>query len=906
MKVIAPRQIFEKPGFDECFTELFTMSDGKIGPLGYIFRNFPLAVGKGGATYLTGTGKDEPDMSYFVHVLNASIIAGRMLERDMISERKDIDKLKNKIRLFFSAIVLHDINKLFVPNNGSRAWRLDLVFDEHRPDILKIEGAYMETLGEPSGWLNDLKYLIMITEERTRELAGSVSTTLPRPELEEIGRYLKLGDQVSSGTGGTDSFEIYCHIKEKLSSFDSSSGSDISGMKLQFIKIPNIPQTLLRLKFIDEVADELIESEREIVVRTPDSIVFYGNSINKEFVERLSERVRVHIYGVSPDTRYLKGFPPGSNKIPFEWAKSVDPSPEVADRYIDLFYSRLLLWSGKKWRESHPNFPSTIFSRWGIEIETIKGPEIKFRVKSFGDSSDDPDIALKKLLAQIAAAKRMLLELENGEIDRNEEPEASEFNDGADAIQKKTNISLAYAGRWKGCPEEECKEEYNQLLGKLSEQIRNKYPLRQDDIAQDVRYMLGWGFPDTDEKLLNIPDKTEMCFQCGRASKESLTDDNSFGFKATSGGGRKLTKLSYNEKYNSRICNLCSLENRLRKGEFKDVLDPKRKEALAIQIFLGDFITTVDLSQIISAMDEDTKKKFDDDLNVKLSEREKMQLNYHALGFLNKFPDIKSQFFLLRRMLDLVSTTGFKIHLTPLFNSERILKPMFTWENAPGWVKELHWDSIRIDKVKDVKRELEFLYFVAKMRRGADDVPDVVNARVRNPGSVILKMWEYNAGRKQDEKNKKTWKKLSSLEEEEMYYFLEKYAELLNMNEMEKMVEAACKMVNKPPETNNDDKWMIDAAFEVYERGVAEKRDSFDRVKGIAGRLREKALRDSTNIRKDVETGAQEFADSFVELVKNGYGGRVPRSESRRDITAEFALLYHSKKWGNMKKKEGV
>jgi hypothetical protein len=160
-----------------------------------------------------------------------------------------------------------------------------------------------------------------------------------------------------------------------------------------------------------------------------------------------------------------------------------------------------------------------------------------------------------------------------------------------------------------------------------------------------------------------------------------------------------------------------------------------------------------------------------------------------------------------------------------------------------------------------------------------------------------LKIWEYrNKGKKNSGRNK--WNNLSPKEEEALNY----YVELFNMKEMESIVDAACKVVNKPPETNNDDRWMIDIAFEVYERGVAEKIDRMEITNRIAGRLRDKALRDGENIPQSVETGVQEFAESFVKMIVNNYGGRVPRSESRRDIIAEFSLLYHIKKWNSMKK----
>ncbi|MEM0136361.1 MAG: hypothetical protein QXU18_14240, partial [Thermoplasmatales archaeon] len=818
--------LFTDATFRKCFDDLFSVSEGLLAPLSYITRNFPLAVGKGGALYLTRTGKDVPDMSYLVHVLNACIIGGRMFEKDVISRKKESKLLEKQIRLFFSAMVLHDINKLFTPNETEAAQRLDRVFDTSKDRIIKMVGGYLDLIGPPENWLNDLKYLIMITEERTRELAGSVKTSFNRQELEEIGRYLKLGDQVSSGTGGTDSLELFLHVKEKFASFDLYRGEEYAS-SLHFIKLPNIPQTLLRLKFIDVLTEELLprDGSRNIIIRTPDSIIYYGNPIDSTFIGTLTDKYRKAVYGANDvennQIRILKSYPPGSNKISFEWARYLKPSQNTLDKYIELFYNRVLLWSKESWRSSHPDFPSLCFSKWGIEIESSSNSPPRFSVKRYDDAADDPDILDKKILVKIAAAKRILLELA---LSSNKIPssEISALVADADAIQRKTVEALAYAGSWRDKSNEERVKEYNSLLEELGRLIEGKYPLREDTSSEEVRYLLGQTLPDPEDPSLRVPDKRYACIQCGRYSKETLKEDRAFGFNPTAGGGRKLTRLVYSDDLNGRICNLCRTENRLRKEEFKDTLK-QNKAALAVQIFLGDFITPVDISQIILSLNEDIRSEIDDNLTLKLSEREKMQINYHALGFISRphgsenVPQISSEFYLLRRLLELISGTGFKIHITPLFNSERILNPIFTWENSPGWVKELHWDSIRIDQVEDTLKEIKFLYDVAKIGRGTKDLPDVIAARLRGPGGLLRKMWEYNV-----RSGKKNLLIRSKEVKEEFGRFCMIHAELLNMKEIERMVEAVSKMVYKPPETNNDDRWAIQRAFEVYERGVAE------------------------------------------------------------------------------------
>ncbi|MEM0134226.1 MAG: hypothetical protein QXU18_03230 [Thermoplasmatales archaeon] len=915
---IRTKRLFSDSTFHSCFSDLFSDSDGLLAPLSYIIKHYPLAVGKGGANYLSKTGEDVPDMSYLTHVLNACIIGGRMFEKDVISNKKDSRLLEKQIRLFFSAMVLHDINKLFAPNEKEAAQRLDLVFDASKDEIIKIVGNYLNIIGSPEKWLNDLKYLIMITEERTRELAGNIDTLFSRQELEEIGRYLKFGDQVSSGTKDTDSLELFHYIKEKFVSFDLYNREEYKN-SLHFIKLPDIPQTLLRLKFINALTEELSLSNgrRNIVIRTPDSIIYYGDPIDSNFIEALTDRYK-NIINPNSDIRFkelLKSYPPGSNKISFEWARYCGTYPSSLkkwiDEYINLFYDRIFLWSGEEWRKAHLNFPEFCQLNWGIKIEKQEQRRtngIKFKVKRYDEAPVDPDIIAKQAVVKLAAARRLVLELDTS-MDEDSSPEISDLIADADLIQKKTVKALAYAGSWKDKTIEERNSEYERQLEKLSMLISSRYPPNIGTLSEDVNYLLGKTIPDSEDPLA-IPDKRYACIQCGRYSKEALTEDRVFGFNPTAGGGKKLTRLVYSEDVNGRICSLCRIENMLRKEEFRDVVE-HGNEALTVQIFLGDFIAPVDISTIISSLNEDIKKEIDDNLILRLSAKEKMQLNYHALGFISKprnsgtVPQICQEFELLKKFLKLISETGFKIHITPLFNSQRILKPIFTWENAPGWVKELRWDSIRIDQVNETLKEIEFLETVSNIGRGQKDVPDVIAARLRGPDGLLNRAWEYYV--------RKGMKKLTFQHgnaRKQFEHFCQIHAEVLNMKEVERMVEAMCKMADKPPETNSEDRWAIQRAFEVYERGVAESWDEDDEINQIAGRIRAEAYRkvggsgDKKDHQSIIDSESIEFAKAFVELMKKKYRGKIPRSESRRNIEAEFSLLYHIRKWDSNRKAE--
>jgi hypothetical protein len=904
-------KIFETQTFRECFSELFKIPGDQPGPLTHIIREYPLAVGKGGSYYRKRDGTTVPDMSYFVHVLDACIVGGVVLEHYLQTKGKDIPAMSSLIRIFFASLVLHDINKLFAPGSAQSAWELDKVFGEKEDKIKDIVGTYLEPVGTWKDMRDNLLYLILVTEERTWELADKLNPTLGKPNLEDFRRFVKLGDEISSEADTTDSLNFYRIMVEKMARLP---GVEDLARTINFVKLPMVPQTLLRLKFIETLFEELTISGRRVIFRAPDSLMFIGDPIDDSLVDRLASRFRERVYLSGDVTKKLEGYPPSINKIPIEWIENIgsklvdaDHSPhdvvkDLLGKYIDIHYQRMLFWNGKKWRMEHANFEKVSLDRWGIEMSWVGKDHGLLVLKEHKDKEDmkfDPDILRKKLLANLASAKSWLRKLGIQE-DIDEELQNSEslkdVMGGAGKSEKDSLIALAYAGRYKMESIDACKRAYDEILEKLTETLSGSLKSGGNDARKDVLYFLGRNLPDGLDEMLDIPDKRGMCIQCGRHGVVGLMAENAFGFEATGGTGRKLTSLVDNDKMKGKLCELCKNENALRRAEFDWV--QKSKRGLGVQIFLGDIITPVDISEIIYAMSDGARKFFTDDFDIKLSNNTHMQLNYHALGFVNSPKNTAGQFYLLRKLITLIRETGFKVRLTPMFNGGGISEATFVWENAPGWVKELRWNEVRLDGVAELDVELQYMEQIAKTVRGkemADKITNVVNARRKNPGEVIRLMWESSL-------NEKTGKSVFSKTDA-----LDYYARLFNMDannmkksgntagdsEVDELARIACKMVEKPPESANDHTWMIRKAFEVYARGVAKHIALYDIEKSIAGRLKEIASRDSSNKEIAVTQGSQDFAEVFVSMVQRIGKGRVLKSELRKDIQAEFALLYH-------------
>ncbi len=100
-------------------------------------------------------------------------------------------------RLFFAAVVLHDANKL-LSKDARDSWELDRFLEEHWSQLYPIVSDYLSVIAPIEELTNDLGFLILSTEERTRDQANLLKTSTDRVVLQRIAHYVKLAD-VPSG-----------------------------------------------------------------------------------------------------------------------------------------------------------------------------------------------------------------------------------------------------------------------------------------------------------------------------------------------------------------------------------------------------------------------------------------------------------------------------------------------------------------------------------------------------------------------------------------------------------------------------------------------------------------------------------------------------------------------------------
>lgn len=898
-------RLFRTKLFETMFREMFnyeSRSTGEStprGPLAYIVKKYPLVAAKGGAKNIKY--RDYPDQTYLTHIVNGLVIGGRLLENKVLKKYHTPDNIPKEfermLRLYFAAFVLHDINK-FDPGHTL----VETVSNEWSR-FSTIVAPFMNNVGDPQLWAEDLKYLIYSTEEGTKDYANLLKTTVPRDYLENLSWYMKLSDSVGNIKAKT-SLQIYYKMKEIMNRF-----SDESNDTLNFITFADIPQTLLRVHASDAVLKALDDADRFIVLKTPDAIIFEGKQITPEIIATSTEMMRNDITLTINDLASL--YPPSNNSYKIETiAEKVKVTPEVIDAIITKLKGKLLFWSGKSWLTAHPEFAVMMQSKYNVKFER-KGDGRKEDTKDtmkedkeasyqliFPDESpeydeEDADLNKRMLLSKLIVGNRLAMDL--GLLDVNnpvitkwlEENKVLSQSESIDLILRKTLSAIAQAMiDGGGNPIDEYEKRIKSIVDKLEEAPKEE----AIDISQFLMSIMSYGSSDTD-LLTRVHDenvdKKDMCLQCGSPGIIKIDDSRVFAYGATGGTGRKVTKLKDDPRFKGKLCRLCETENVLRRKIFG--LDGKK--GLVIQCHVGDYLVPFDISLLADILRErvttDSKKNSEMETGMVLLTRfdAPHKLDHHMVVYHKIQEKRHEQFYFIQQLLTFVSNTGIKIHITPLHGAPRIRAEQFTWENAPGWVKSLKMNTMRIDEIHDAIEELKIIDKVSSLGRGMKDIPHVLSSRGLHP--IMMFSLMYNVSKQKGIINIKPI-------ENELRIYINKYSKEVYEMEMRNIVKEACKIIKHAPESNNEHTWMIRTAFDSLSLNMDTSRD--ERVSICAGSILGIAKRKKSFNQEDGAKACVAFSDNLVTLIDERFNGKVPASKWRRALIDQFALLYGQQK----------
>ena len=905
--------LFKTDLFLKCFRDLFenhceeSVSLEK-GPLQIILDDYLLVPGKGGSKERL---KEWPDVTYFTHVLNGIVISGKILEKMYFSRVPDLPPDSEKyVRLFFASLALHDSDKLFQEGEIG-ANNLDKVLEKNKQDIVKILSYYLRSLGSPVDWWNDLTFLILRNENRSYNYANSIKTKLDRSQLETISKFVKLGDQ-TGGIKASLTRTIYSEMKNFLYPYLETLGESIN-----LIQFSDLPQTLLLdklylnfQKFFNKIFNK---SSRDVVVYLPDAIVYTGRELDKSEYENIRNDFAAEM-GLSKNNinMILENFAPSGNSIRLDFSRNVEPSKSIIGTYIEKFEGRLLIWQGEEWKRANSGFDAIVRS-FGIPLNNkIKNGKLAFylNVPEKSDEESDRDTQKKRFLSLISCAQRVLYASEkNRDFDTAKEHDFAIKNFGetifemADSLQTRTIESISYACQFKDRNLEELKSEYERICEEISENLKPNF-----DKSNAINYEDFFNRALGKELLIEEPpDKADMCVYCGVFTRNPLKEENAFGIKPTAGTGMKITVLKYDEnKFNGKICGYCIKENELRSAKIG-----KMKEALCAHVYMGDYYVPVEPTNIVNslkyALSDRSNFAFDnasagkDKLVFRVGKKSEIDLGYHMVAITSK-PGNKAnnknkidEFYKLKSTLDFVIKTGMKVRLTPLISTKRIFYPMFEWDNAPSWVVNLEMDKVRIDRLNIVKRELELISNVSTIDRSESSLSRVIIEMNRSRRGIFSILWRYLSKEESRIDLRKYPKTMDGV-----VWYMEEFKKELNIERMERVVDEACGISRKGPESNNDNTWMLRESMKLYIKYFDHNDE--DLKQKISGTIWNYASRESKYAGKEAKQHCIGFAEAFVGLMRSEFKNKMPANDKRKDLIYQFALMYNIEMWRRIKK----
>lgn len=912
--------LFNSEIFIKCYRDLFYKSNGnpeivpEKGPISWLIDEFLIVPAKGGSKKILS---EWPDVTYLTHVLNGMVISGKLLDT-LISGfynnmQENEGETEKYVRLFFASVIMHDADKLF--NEGQEgANNLHLVLEKNKQEIIKICDYYLKPLGTPSEWWNDLSFLILKTENRSMDYGNTIPTKLRRSELSTISQFTKLADQV-----GGIKYDTTEKIFESIEKYTSPIIEPKEG-GFHLIHFSDLPQTLLLERLNQIIMSFLRKTSRSFTINFPDGIAFIGKELSEDEItdvkKDFSKSLRLNEKEDENLDKFLENFEPSGNAVRLNFSREIDATPFVIMKYIEKFKGRLIIWQNEIWRKLNSDFDIKV-RRFGIPLNKKMKKDVPVFYLNLPENSpeeSDEKIQRKRILGLIACAQSVLYksrEEKITDVSKEDEFARKEFGDNiyyeANALQSITIRSISHACLYSDLTMAELQDEYNKICSEISSSLAKNF--NQSKLADYDDF-----FDRTISKEILIqdpPDKSSMCIQCGVFAENPLKEENSFGIKATSGSGKKITVLTYDEnKFNGKICKYCMRENELRRTEIG-----KETEALAIQVFMGDYYIPINLNNVIeklrgiksisddlrfSAIENDNGKE---ELVLRIGNRSKKNLGTHMILFTSKPKKTKkysktvAEFYRLSNIIDFIMKTGMKIRITPFISSRKIFKPMFEWDNSPSWIKNLHMDSVRIDQLDSVNRELKLIYQISKIDGSNNSISMVIHNLNRGKRGLFYVLWRSLAKENSGNIYFDKYKELK----EGVEWYMEKFSKELNKAGMDSVVDEACGIVTSGPKSNNDNTWIIREAMDIYLRYY--KDDDRDLQQKIAGKIWVYANRQKY-AGKETQEHSMVFAEKFVDLMRSEFGMRIPGNDYRKDMIDQFALMFNIEKWKRVKNKK--
>ncbi len=844
-----------------------------------LMQKYLLCSAKGSSVF-----QEYTDMPYHVHILNglypSLLLLEEILQHDQIIEKSkgtNEQKLKDYLKCFIVGFTLHDLNKLTDRESLKEAVKKDL---EEVCTELTVTNFFKNW----KQYLEEIKFIIFKTEERTKSLALNLN-------LKDRPFFNKYFSDVCQFADALSFSRHYQNIKSTRDVYNAVNRVEFKRIyenvdrvwQLSYVEINDNIYTLLSQKLLN-ISRQLIyfEKQQNILFNLRNGIIYFGKPLAERDIEVVKERFQKSL---SDDSDPIVSTKIDEQQCSFGFLDSQPLTKDILFRVVQEKWRRLFAINQREYFEKNhelKGFIQKFFDEKNIplnlmefEVKKQKRIGLSLKDKEWLDlDKDDQNLLLTSGLQKIKFLSSKKNSKWKKELIKYQEELSQKLNDKEIKKPKRTMKTLAALySAVKLLKSKNADEVINEQVEEIKATLSisdTVSPITSASEFIDMNLAGNFNRSIPDFAISNIPKKSEMCVICGNNASIIYEDTKSFGLKP-----RGFNNKCVNTLRNSvvKICELCYHEMMLRQSLFGSITsDPY----VCTYYGFGEYFINMDIKSTLNILQKAKGLKIEESgigFNIFI-EKTSINYNLYSMVFDKVTDDTKSQFYFLRRLLQIIQKTGFKIYCTDLITPYHFHNEMLVFDNCMPFIKHLGWDSIRIDKIESVLDEMNLLLSF-------------------NPKLITAHVLEYTEDKKAlfsfyyelDKKDRK-------IVRNNLTHFANNQKEVLSMTVMEKLADIALQMTRPRPDSSSEESWIFRDAVEVLKISVKEGRDRANIIQQVAGELR------STLKRREYadESKAEVFAETLHdELYKKEWGERLPQPGRLKNWRNQFAFLYSKK-----------
>ncbi|PSJ72489.1 hypothetical protein C7N43_33980 [Sphingobacteriales bacterium UPWRP_1] len=874
--------------------------------LAAMIKNDTLLQAKGLFSVEGKVMRDFYDMPYHIHILNGLLPALHIYEKYLQAKgwiEKAPDDCRLYLKVFMLGFTLHDANKLLHTQQTNHFSDLEIALQQinEAAELLNVKAFFEEF----DTYKNDICFLALATEYRTRTLAQQYGFKLSDKHLREVlAELCHLAD--ANGFASVQENEVadidMLHQAITKSLNKISIISDMPPLPVSYLQIYQNPYTLLSQQLLLCAKNVLRKNGKKILFAMRNGFVFWGNNVTQTEYEQIKQS-----FLDTKDLKYKELTNIDAQKCTFDFLGTVSLTDEhLLGICTDEKLQHSFLNLSPNGAEKITDFPlfvdfiQQLIKKSSAPIHATVTKDDKLSLK-FDQNLQDDDQTFRTLynLHRIQwfyakDNKKWKTDFETFTKTDNPLPFILQFGnlqeptvlkttqEVADFIASKTKSTdnlyktvFCCIRTYKALTEQDDETVYiNSLLTEIKSHFNKSSELFATNPKQLFadRYLACKGGAEALSLLQNynpqVNTKKEMCAFTAAPASTPYTEGIAFAMKARGFSNRTVTALKNTTSF---IADLFAEENKLRSSNLK----APAKSNLAI--YYDFFETSLDLdADVINSCLK--AKNYERDMQtgaIVLDKSIKFQYNLYNLLYEEIDTGIENAFFNMRRWIKLVQAFGVRLYITGIMSPYMPHKAVFHWDNAPKFVQNLGWNTVRLHQTTEVIDEINLLLTFGKSR-----IPSNILAVAHNR-NAYFRLYYLLSEKEQGNVGKS------------LNNFILNYPHKFNfMTVTQQLVELAVKL-DLGTKSGSEESWLIRTAANYLRRYVkmgASREDVIQKMSGeIYRTLRLRGVRTD-----DIEAFTTAVYD---KLFLEDWGGKLPTKNIEKDWIYQFAFLFSRRSW---------